>query len=128
MEGFQFFHERRHKKNQITPNGGKTFCIQDVSTEIFTVAELGDVFQLDIGIALCHSEDLYNKKVGRLLSLENIRHLDVVVFERTNNFMTLFCKDLGLYIKFKYNDGYSKVRMIGCAYDQNRLNMYTMSR
>ena len=89
-----FEHLRRPDYNEhlgvfLSPKGGVTVAYDALSAEaIETVKKIieeqdSDVFYmgLKVGIARCHSDDLYNKRIGRAVALGRLeqKHLECIL-------------------------------------------------
>ena len=76
----RFFHIRNYGVyNDILAKGGTTVAIKD-SPDITNVAS-GDKITLNIGIATCHEDDNYNKRIGRDISNARIVPMEFTVTE-----------------------------------------------
>lgn len=70
---YQFFHgrvENRVSGEEISPKGGTTFAVEELSIHAFDHLRkaLGITVIVRVGIARCSEEDNYNKKIGRMIS------------------------------------------------------------
>ena len=70
---FQFFHGREENRvsDEISPKGGATFAVEELSIEAFDhlrKSTFDTPVVLRVGIARCSSEDNYNKRIGRMIS------------------------------------------------------------
>lgn len=93
-----FHHERLDDEtrdfweNAVAPKGGKTVAYEMISKE-----EMDSVIQgltvldsvpvlMKVGVATCHPEDLYNKKVGREVAMSRLGWRGFKVREISENF------------------------------------------
>lgn len=58
---------------QFEPKGGITICMESLSSWFVNSLEETDFFEKKVGKAYCSSKDLYNRKVGREISLNRLK-------------------------------------------------------
>jgi hypothetical protein len=112
-----FEHLRKPDYNEqlgvfVSPKGGVTVAYDALSAEaIETVKKImeeqeGDVFYMGIkvGIARCHSEDLYNKKIGRAVALGRLeqKHLECV---KVKTILFLLIPEFNIILSFNNVNG-----------------------
>lgn len=95
----QFCHDRAVKNDrpfegepgyfhfEINPKGGRTIAVEVPTIEEFAVLSpsLKNPVPVKIGIAVCSKKDLYNKKVGRELSVSRMKEVNFYVTKSEHN-------------------------------------------
>lgn len=61
------------------PKGGITVCLESLQSWFVNSLEETDFFDKKVGKAYCSSKDLYNKKIGRDLSIERLKNTRLTV-------------------------------------------------
>lgn len=69
----------------ISATGGSTIAMEQLEPWFFSSLKCGDFFEKKIGIAKCHPNDNFNKKIGRETALASLKtkKFNVVRIEET---------------------------------------------
>ena len=114
-----FIHERIAKDFELLefsyrefgPKGGRTHAIELPKTKDLTNLSLGDKIDIRIGIAKCHPDDLYNKKIGRELALSKINNLEAIVKTIQKDYVVLLILDEWYVFNIKEDKEFPRVHL-----------------
>jgi len=122
---FQFFHGREENRisDEISPKGGTTFAVKELSIEAFDHLRkaLRITIKLKVGIARCSSEDNYNKPIGRMISearanlssgLRTFLVDEITDFGDESRGLTLVEEGAKIVLVFKNSKDSKKVRLV----------------
>jgi hypothetical protein len=82
----QYFHIRNEHEysDVILPKGGTTIAVKVPTLEQMQLMVLCESFPIELGIAKCHEDDLYNKKIGRNVSAGRISTIECRVIKSSD--------------------------------------------
>lgn len=86
MSTVQFSHRRNNTVSkdftlEINPRGGVTSALEIPQSWLLAGLELGESFDKKTGIAICSTEDNYNKKTGRELASSRMKATKLTCIE-----------------------------------------------
>jgi hypothetical protein len=105
----QFLHDRAYDEHGdiLYPKGGNTIVMEKITFEEFEAATPcleEPEFRLRVGIARCSKKENYNKKVGRELAKSRMKHYNLFVTCKSNNYIQLYNGDLDVTFILGRND------------------------
>ena len=119
-----FYHDRPLSRFQHTykkskrvwdidpaPKGGKTFAV--LKTRDNNLLKIGDEITLSIGVARCHKDDAFVKKIGRNLSVLNMTPTSFkvikLIIEEKSKIISLKSKDFIVELSFIQGKEFSRL-------------------
>ena len=90
----QYYHDRDyldwyegHDKEQLNPCSGRTVAIEVPEAWFFDTVVVGDFFEKRVGIARCHSEENYNKAIGREVATSRMKLTRLTVVRNSKDIL-----------------------------------------
>lgn len=90
MSEVQFSHKRNSKVSndftlEIDPRGGATVALEIPQSWLLKEIKVGESFDKKVGIAICSTDDNYNKKLGRELAQSRMKLTRLVCVEEVSD-------------------------------------------
>lgn len=100
---YGYYHLRNNSEGYIEAKGGATVVFGG-KVDVTEEAKQGDVIKINIGVSFCHTDDNYNKKIGRNIAKGRVKDTEFTIdYIEENSLLSLSGEEYNLLL-LKHGD------------------------